>query len=261
MAATIVALLGAESTGKTQLAFALGTALETALPGARIAVVPELLREWCEAAGRTPRRDEQRGLLEAHQARIEAAAREHLLVVADTTGAMVSTYSRLLWGDASLDEAAFGWHRRHVAVTLLTALDLPWIPDGLQRDGPQVRAPVDELLREALTRHGIGFAVIGGRGDTRLASAMAALGPLLRGLVKAWRTGGERAADGRPDTPRAPGRFSGALGAGRSERGAPRWRCECCVPGAEQALRRLAAAARGPATGADPSPAADPDPA
>jgi molybdopterin-guanine dinucleotide biosynthesis protein len=46
-----IALLGAESTGKTQLAQALGLRLQQ--QGLRVTVVPEVLREWCDRQGRT----------------------------------------------------------------------------------------------------------------------------------------------------------------------------------------------------------------
>ena len=56
----VIALLGAESTGKTTLAAALGVAL--AAEGRDAVVVDEYLREFCAREGRTPRRDEQAGL-------------------------------------------------------------------------------------------------------------------------------------------------------------------------------------------------------
>ncbi len=59
-------------------------------------------------------------------------------------------------------------------LTLLTALDIPWQPDGLQRDGVHVREPVDALLRSALQGHGLAYAVVGGLGPARLAAALAA---------------------------------------------------------------------------------------
>ena len=52
-----VCLHGAESTGKTTLAQALGERL--ARPDRRVAVVGEYLREFCDAQGRTPRIDEK----------------------------------------------------------------------------------------------------------------------------------------------------------------------------------------------------------
>jgi len=58
---------------------------------------------------------------------------------------------------------------------LLTGLDLPWRPDGLQRDGAQVRAPVDALIRAALGSAGLPFAVVYGQGEARMAQALAAV--------------------------------------------------------------------------------------
>jgi nicotinamide riboside kinase len=72
-----------------------------------------------------------------------------------------------------------------MALTLLTALDLPWVADGHQRDGEQVRAPVDTLLREWLLAHGLPWAVIGGTGPARLQQAVNAVLPLLRSRAAA----------------------------------------------------------------------------
>ena len=62
-----IAIVGAESTGKSTLAAALAAAL--AQPGGpRVAWVPELLREWCSRVGRTPQAHEQPGILRAQHA-------------------------------------------------------------------------------------------------------------------------------------------------------------------------------------------------
>lgn len=172
-----IAIVGAESTGKSTLAHALGAALGAA-PAPRVAVVDEWLRTWCESAGRTPRAEEQAAILREQHARIEAAAADHAIVVADTTALSTAVYSRLLFGDRSLEGEAVERHRSMDA-TLLTAIDLPWVADGHQRDGPQVREPVDTALRELLARHRLPFSVIGGQGSARLAQALAALRPLL----------------------------------------------------------------------------------
>ena len=60
-------------------------------------------------------------------------------------------------------------------LTLLTATDLPWQADGLQRDGPQVREPVDRKVRAALERAGAAYAVVLGTGDARLTAALASV--------------------------------------------------------------------------------------
>ena len=172
-----VAIVGAESTGKTTLASQLAPRLAQDT-GLRVAWVPELLREWCDEFGRTPMAHEQAAILRAQHERIEAAAAVHDVVVCDTTALMTAVYSRLVFGDRSLDAPALALHGR-MALTLLTAVDLPWVPDGHQRDGEHVRAPVDALLRELLLAHRMPWAVVGGEGPARLQQAMRAVLPLL----------------------------------------------------------------------------------
>jgi nicotinamide riboside kinase len=173
-----IAVLGAESTGKTTLAAALATRLAQDT-GLRVAWVPEWLRLWCDENGRTPRQDEQVAIGLAQHARIEAAAATHAIVVCDTTALMTAVYSRVVFGDRSLDEQAAALHQR-MDLTLLTALDLPWVADGVQRDGPQVRGPVDSAVRELLAAHGLPWSVVGGHGAARVAQAMVAVLPCLR---------------------------------------------------------------------------------
>ena len=145
----------------------------------------------------------------------------HDVVVCDTTALMTAVYSRLVFEDRTLDERAMALHRR-MAATLLTALDLPWVADGHQRDGERVREPVDALLRELLGAHRLGWSVIGGEGPSRLQQAVNAVMPLLR--QRARPTAGSFT---RLDETRI---------AGTSE---ARWSCDCCgVPAFERALRR-----------------------
>jgi nicotinamide riboside kinase len=174
----VVAIVGAESTGKSTLATSLARriAKET---GLTCAPVDEHLRTWCEQMGRTPRIDEQRGIAQAQQDRIEAAAASHDIVVADTTAAMIAVYSRFVFNDRSLDAWAAGVHARSVQHTLVTALDLPWVADGLQREGDHVRGPIDAMLRELLSAHRIGWSLIGGSGQARVDHALDAVTPLL----------------------------------------------------------------------------------
>ena len=164
-----MAIVGAESTGKTALAESLAGRLAQQA-GLRATWVPELLREWCERERRTPRIDEQAGLMRAQHERIDAAAANHDVVVCDTTALMTAVYSRIVFGDRSLDAAAVALHRS-MSLTLLTSIDLPWVADGLQREGPHVRAPVDAALRELLSASALPWTLIAGQGTERLASA------------------------------------------------------------------------------------------
>lgn len=172
MSAFVIALLGAESTGKTTLAQGLGAAL--AGRGERVAVVEEYLREFCAREGRTPRREEQHAIAAEQTRRIAEAAATHEVVVADTTALMIAVYSEHVFGDLGLYEQALAAHARS-DLTLLTALDLPWQADGLQRDGPHVREPVDARVRAALARADLGCSVVFGQGEARLANALAAI--------------------------------------------------------------------------------------
>jgi nicotinamide riboside kinase len=177
----LVSLLGAESTGKTDLAHALVRRLDRSgwvSPGGAT-VVEEFLREFCDQSGRTPRRDEQAGIAAEQTRRIRTALSRHEVVLADTTALMTAVYSEHVFGDRSLYAEAAEAHRRS-DLTLVTALDLPWTPDGIQRDGPHVREPVDAALRAALASHGIGYGVVSGHGEARIESAWRSLTRLVR---------------------------------------------------------------------------------
>ena len=164
----VIGIIGAESTGKTLLVEVLQARLAAA--GHDAVGVHEALREFCEREGRTPRADEQAGIAAEQSRRIEAAARRHAFVVADTTALMIAVYSHFVFGDASLYADAERDHRR-CDLTILTALDLAWQADGLQRDGAHVREPVDALIRGALHRSATPYAVVSGSGACRSQSA------------------------------------------------------------------------------------------
>jgi nicotinamide riboside kinase len=171
-ASRVIAIVGAESTGKTTLAGELQAALQR--DGRSVALVGEYLREFCGRQARTPRVDEQAGIAQEQTRRIAAATATHDIVIADTTALMIAVYSEQVFGDRSLYDSAIEAQRR-CALTLLTALDIPWQADGLQRDGPQVREPVTALVRAALARGGLGYSVVAGTGPARLSHALLAV--------------------------------------------------------------------------------------
>ncbi len=220
----VIALLGAESTGKTTLAEAIAQALRA--DGHSVNGVAEYLREFCDAQRRTPRLDEQAHIADMQTQRIAQAQRQFDVVVADTTALMIAVYSEKVFGDTSLYASALEAHRA-VDLTLVTALDLPWQADGLQRDGPQVRPPVDARVRSLLMAYRLPWALVSGQGLDRLESALDAVTPLLR----------ERGLLG-------PGLFTRlsqreARDLAQSTTWA--WQCDDCdVPGCEHALLRAA---------------------
>lgn len=170
--AFVIGLLGAESTGKTTLAQQIAATLRS--EGRSVAAVGEYLREFCEQHARTPTIDEQRAIADEQSRRIDAAAQDHSIVVADTTALMIAVYSDMVFLDKTLYAHAAAAHAR-CDLTLLTALDLPWVADGLQREGPHVREPVDRLVRAALHAAQLPYAVVAGSGERRIAAAMQAV--------------------------------------------------------------------------------------
>ena len=166
-----IAVLGAECTGKTSLVQSLVLALST--PTVAAVCVPEALRIWCDQHGRTPRQDEQFEIAQAQGLRSQWAPAGATLV-SDTAALMTAVYSDVLFQDQSLYASALDDLRQY-DLTLVTGLDLPWVADGLQRDGPAVRAEVDNRLREFLDTHQVPYCLVYGRGSERLASAWRAV--------------------------------------------------------------------------------------
>jgi len=190
-----VAIVGAESTGKSELARGLAEALAREF-GLRVRVV-----------------DEQLGVAQEHARRIaEAAAQPGVdVLLCDTTPLMVAVYSDLLFDDRSIEPVARECQRAMDA-TLLTSLDLPWVADGIIRDGPHVRAPVDARVRARLADWGTAWSLVSGSGPARVACALDALRPLLRDSARQRRASGLFS--------RLEGSLAGPPG--------PRWVCEHC---------------------------------
>lgn len=176
--ATVLALLGAECTGKSTLAAQL--TVHFSAQGLRCALVSETLREFCERVGRTPLQREQHAIAQEQSRRILDAAQDHDLVFADTTALMTAVYSDWVFADTSLYPSALQ-EQAGYGLTLLMALDLPWQADGIQRDGPQVREPVDGKIRAALAQAGLSWSVVAGTGPARLSAAIAAVDRHLQG--------------------------------------------------------------------------------
>lgn len=145
----LVCLVGAECTGKSALAVALAEHFKGL-------VVPEYLRLFCDAQGRTPNQAEQLLIQReqlALQARVAAQARDRgaRYVFCDTSALLTAVYSEHYFADRSLYAQALVVQQAY-NLTLLLDTDLPWQADGLQRDGRQTQEKVQSLLMQALTK-------------------------------------------------------------------------------------------------------------
>jgi NadR type nicotinamide-nucleotide adenylyltransferase len=156
-----VAILGAESSGKSTLAQALAERYQTLW-------VPEYLREFVEVGGRVPREEDQFGIARIQREREDAAAATATgFLFCDTTPMMTAIYSRWYWGRVDAGLAVLDATHPY-QVTIVTAPDGPWMPDGLQRESPEVRQRVHEQLLATLAERGIVYTLVQGSLDERL---------------------------------------------------------------------------------------------
>lgn len=170
-----IALLGAESTGKSELGSQLTEHLQA--QGNTVLHLAEYLRQWCDAQGRTPQQAEQAGIATEQTQRIQTASDatpQADYLIADTTALMIAIYSQHYFNDSSLLTDAMA-NQHPFDITLLMGLDMPWVADGIQRDGAHVRKAIDTRIRQTLTHANIPFHVIYGTGKDRLANALQAI--------------------------------------------------------------------------------------
>ena len=165
-----VAILGAESSGKSTLAEALAAHYSTLW-------VPEYLREFVDTRGRVPFEHDQFGIartqLERERAALGGVTR---FLFCDTTPLMTALYSRVYWG--RVDEALARLETVHdYDRTFVTAPDSPWEPDGLQRESEAVRQMVHRMLLETLDARGIPYVLLEGSLPQRLRQVEELLGP------------------------------------------------------------------------------------
>ena len=96
-----IAIVGAESTGKSWLAESLTRVLTQR--GETVQWVPEVLRSWCEREGRTPEPHEQMAIAQSQAEAVLSI--QQGIVISDTTPLMTAVYSVVYFDDDSLLDA------------------------------------------------------------------------------------------------------------------------------------------------------------
>jgi nicotinamide riboside kinase len=180
-----IAIVGAECTGKSSLAKGLSDHFSESHPSNW---VPEYLRFFVEESQRTPLVHEQI-LIAREQKALEDRLGQSLLITAldstntllfcDTTPLLTSIYSRVIFGqpDTHVDQIA---EQHDYDLTLFTQTDLPWVSDGLQRDGAKTQAAVHEMLQLRLQELRIPYQMISGSFDDRAQQAQKYVGNLIQ---------------------------------------------------------------------------------
>jgi NadR type nicotinamide-nucleotide adenylyltransferase len=159
-----VAILGAESSGKSTLAAALALRYRTLW-------VPEYLREFVDTENRVPREEDQIVIARTQMAREDAAAaKANEWLFCDTTPLMTAIYSVQYWGRVDAQLAALA-ARHDYACTLVTAPDSPWEPDGLMRESDAVRQHIHAQVLHVLGERRIAFTLVTGSLQQRMAQA------------------------------------------------------------------------------------------
>lgn len=167
-----IAILGAESSGKSTLAAALAERYRTLW-------VPEYLREFVDTMQRVPFESDQPRIARIQLEREEeAAAKARGLLFCDTTPFMTALYSRFYWHRVDEELARLAASHAY-AHTFVTAPDAPWEPDGLQRESAEVRAYVHGQVVATLDERRIPFTLLSGGIEARVEQAVSVLAPLL----------------------------------------------------------------------------------
>lgn len=198
----VIAVLGAERTGKTALAQALAARLSQR--GVAAILVPDPLQAWQLQEGRPPLRQDLAALARRQTLQIAEAA-QRSVVVADTTALLHAVRGERLFGDRTLYPEVIA-AQRACAITLLTGCDRP---DG---------EPTDALLRAALAQCGNPYSVVHGEGA--------------QGLAHAWN-----AVNATADAVEQSGAAAMKRSAGDSGTGQWTWPCDkCSDPACEHRL-------------------------
>ncbi len=169
-----VVVTGSECSGKTTLARALAAHYQAVW-------VPEFARQFVIDKGAAPEYEDveaiARGQIALEDERADEASR---LLIKDTDLLSTLLYSRHYYGDCPqwIDEA---FEKRAADLYLLADIDIPWVPDGEQRDRGERREKMHELFRRALVDRRFTVAEIRGSRGERLEAAVSLIDRLVAG--------------------------------------------------------------------------------
>lgn len=162
-----IAVLGAESTGKTTLARSLALRFQTVW-------VPEHAREYMNMhSGEYSVADVEQIAREqlAQEKRLEASANQFLFV--DTELIVAKVWTLDVFGNCpDWISEEIGSHQYDLY--LLTANDLPWVPDPV-RVNAQRRDYFFNWYKRELDSHNLPYEIVTGRYEARLLSAITSL--------------------------------------------------------------------------------------
>lgn len=168
-----VVVTGSECTGKTTLAKALANHYQTVW-------VPEYVRIWVEEQGRAPQYQDVEAIAHGQIALEDSMAAEtSRVLIQDCDLLSTLVYSRHYYGDCPLWIGQALLNRRP-DLYLLADIDVPWVPDGDQRDRGDRREEMQGLFRQALKNRELEFLELQGSPEQRLSLAALDIDRLLQ---------------------------------------------------------------------------------
>jgi NadR type nicotinamide-nucleotide adenylyltransferase len=168
-----VVVTGSECTGKTTLASALAEHFDTVW-------VPEFVRMFVENKGAAPEFADVEAIARGQMAlEDQNASQASELLIQDTDLLSTVIYSRHYYLDCPswIDNEL---RARAGDLYLLAGIDVPWVPDGDQRDRGDRRDEMQQLFRTALVERGNRWVEVTGPPEQRLDTATAAIDDLIR---------------------------------------------------------------------------------
>lgn len=156
-----IAIVGAESAGKTTLAARLAQELTTVW-------MPEYGREFVDRKGGIPTPDESRILTDETLDRQNALARQaNRVLICDTELVVLKVLADLHFG-YSPQHVLDGIERQRFDLYLLADIDIPWVGDGIHREGPGVREAQHQQFKAELESRKLPYQIISGTIDERI---------------------------------------------------------------------------------------------
>jgi len=161
-----VAIVGAESAGKTTLAVKLSQELTTVW-------MPEYGREFVDRKGGIPTPNESRILTEETLLRQDALARQaNRVLICDTELIVLKVLADVHFG-YSPQHILDGIEQQQFDLYLLADIDIPWVGDGIHREGESVRQAQHEQFKQELETQHIHYHIISGSMKKRVKSGLA----------------------------------------------------------------------------------------
>lgn len=160
-----IVLIGAESTGKTELSEFLSEKFNTVW-------VPEYARKYIENLERHYNYDDV-----VHIARKQIELEEFYQNKA-TTVLFYDTYLIItkIWFKLVFNEIPVWIDEKiknsHIDLFLLCNNDIPWIPDPVRENGGEMRDVLFEMYKEELNKFGFNYKVVKGSGEDRFKNAL-----------------------------------------------------------------------------------------